>query len=368
MKIAVIGTGNGGKATAADLTLAGHKVSLFEFPDFEENIRPLQDKGGINLVGVGRKGFAKLSKITTDIEEALEDTEMILAVLPAFGHKACARACTPYLIDGQMIVLMPGSTLGSLEFRNVLKEKGVKADIRIAELNTLPYAARGSDTKVRILLQVKKLWLAAFPAKDTKQVLDKYKALYPVTEGQKNVLEVGLNNGNPVVHPTPSLLNAGRVEYVKGEFYLYGEGITPHVANVIQAVDDERLALCRRLGFQEIPSLDRLYMTGYSITKSSLYEAYHTSPVFCGKDPIKGPDSLNHRYFTEDTPYGLVTWSSLGDLIGVETPTIDAIIRLVSELHKTDYFAEGERNVVKLGLSGMTVEEINHYLETGHRS
>ena len=109
-------------------------------------------------------------------------------------------------------------------------------------------------------------------------------------------------------------------------------------------------------------------MTGYSITKSSLYEAYHTSPVFCGEFPIKGPDSLMHRYYTEDTTYGLVTWSSLGDLIAVETPTIDAIIKLISELHKTDYFSKGERNVEKLGISGMTVKEINHYLKTGQRS
>jgi len=363
MKVTIIGAGNGGKAAAADLTLAGHKVNLFEFPQFEENIRAVQKKGGINLIGAGRNGFAKLNKITTDIKEALGGSEIILPVLPAFGHKPCAQVCAPYLTHGQMIVLTPGSTLGALELHNVLKEKGVNSDIKIAELNTLPYAARGWGAEVRILLEVKKLWLAAFPAKDTKEVLDKYKSLYPVTDPQKNILEVGLNNGNPVVHPSPSLLNVGRVEYAKGEFYLYVEGITPHVANVIQAVDDERLALCRKLDFSEISSLERLYITGYSITKSSLYEAYHTSPAFCGEFPPKGPDSLMHRYYTEDTTYGLVTWSSLGDLIGVETPTIDAIITLISKLHETDYFSKGERNMEKLGLSGMSVEKLNHYLE-----
>ena len=200
-----------------------------------------------------------------------------------------------------------------------------------------------------------------------QEVLGKFKILYPVTEAQRNVLEVGLNNGNPVVHPSPSLLNAGRVEYAKGEFYLYAEGITPHVANVIQAVDDERLALCRKLGFEEISALERSYITGYGITKSSVYEAFHTSPTFCGEFPPKGPDTVMHRYYTEDTSYGLVTWSSLGNLIGVETPTIDAIITLISKLHKTDYFARGERTMEKLGLSGMTAEGINHYLEEGEK-
>jgi len=211
------------------------------------------------------------------------------------------------------------------------------------------------------------LWLAAFPSKNTQDVLKRFKILYPVTESQRNILEVGLNNGNPVVHQSPSLLNAGRVEYAKGEFYPYVEGITPHVTNVIQAVDEERLALCKRVGFQEISSLERLYITGYSITKSSLFEAYHSSPVFCGEFPPNGPENIMCRYYTEDTAYGLLTWSSLGDTIGIETPTIDSIIFLISKLHNTDYFAKGERNMKASGLSEMNIDEINFYLETGKK-
>jgi opine dehydrogenase len=368
MNITVIGGGNGGKATAADLTLAGHKVTLFEFQQFEENIKPIKENGGINLVGEERNGFARLNKITTDVQEALEGSEIILSVLPAFGNKTCAQVCAPYLTDEQMIVLTPGSTLGSLEFHNTLKENGVKANIKIAETSTLPYAARASVAEVRIILQLKKLWLAAFPAKNTKEILKKFKILYPVTESMRNILEVGLNNGNITAHPGPALLNAGRVEYSKGEFYMYPEGITPHVINVMQAVDDERLALCRKLGYDEIPALERLYITGYSVTKSSLYDAYHTSPTFCGKFAAKGPHNLFDRYYTEETAYALVTLSSLGDLIGVEVPTIKSIITVMSKLLQIDYFSKGERNVEKLGLSQMTIERINHYLDTGEKS
>jgi len=78
MKIAIIGAGNGGKAAAADLTLAGHKINLFEFPEFRENIRTVQENGGVHLTGVGCNGFAKLNKVTIDIEEAFEGVEMIL--------------------------------------------------------------------------------------------------------------------------------------------------------------------------------------------------------------------------------------------------------------------------------------------------
>jgi len=365
MKIAVLGSGNGGMATAADMTLAGHEVRLFEFPQFKQNLHPILEKGGIELGGVGRNGFAKLAMVTTKIAEAIEGLELIVAVMPAYGHKPLAQLLAPHLKNGQILVLSPGSTLGSLEFMKALKEAKATPQIKIADVHTLPYAARGEKGEVRILLEVKKLWLSAFPASDTPEVLAVFKQLYPLVEAGRNVLDVGLNNGNPIAHPCAALLNAGRVEYSKGEFYLYKEGITPHVANVIQAMDNERLALCKAMGYPAIPTIERMYLMGYGITRTSLYEAFTTSPVFCGEFPIKGPKDVRDRYYVEDTAYGLVTWSSLGRTIGVSTPTMDAVIRLISALHKKDYFAEGERTLDAFGLSGLDPKHLNDFLETG---
>lgn len=367
MKVAILGAGNGGKAAAADMALAGHEVNFFEFPEFEGNLKEIRERGGINLVGVGRTGFAKMKTVTSHMEEALDGVDLIVPVVSAFGHKPMARACAPCLKEGQVIVLNPGSTLGSLEFLGVLKEEGAPSGIKIGELHTLTYACRASGAEVRILLEVKKLWLSAFPARDTPEVLDTFRQLYPAVEASVNILDVGLNNGNPIAHPSPALLNAGRVEYSKGEFYHYKEGVTPHVANVIQAIDEERMALCRKMGFPAIPTIERLYLMGYGITMSSLYEAYTTSPVFCGEYPIKGPHNIMDRYFVEDTRYGLITWSSLGQAIGVPTPTMDAVIHLISTLHQEDYYGQGERTLDRFGLDGMTSEEMNRFLETGSR-
>jgi opine dehydrogenase len=368
MKITIIGASNGGKAAAADMTLAGHEVTLFEFPQFAENLVEVKKAGGINLIGEGRNGFAKLHVVTDDIQEALKKPDIIINVMSAFGHKVSAQACAPYLKDGQIVVLNPGSTLGSLEYRQVLKAEGVATKIKIGDVHTLTYAARGSGAEVRILLEIKKLWLAAFPAIDTPEVLARFKELYPVTEAGKNVLDVGLNNGNPIAHPGPALLNAGRVEFSQGEFYHYKEGITPHVANIIGALDEERQALCKKMGYPAIPTTERMLLMGYATTDSSLYEAYTTSPVFCGEHPIKGPYSVMDRYFVEDTMYGLVTWSSLGRTIGVATPTIDAVIHLISTLHQKDYVARGERSLEKFGLSGFSADALNEFFEKGSLS
>jgi opine dehydrogenase len=49
---------------------------------------------------------------------------------------------------------------------------------------------------------------------------------------------------------------------------------------------------------------------------------------------------------------------SLADQIGVETPYISAVIRLVSLLMERDYLAQGKRTMETLGLSGLSVEEL----------
>ena len=59
MKVAILGAGNDGKAAAADLTSAGHTVNLFEFPEFEHNLRSVREKGGIHVLGVGRNGVKR---------------------------------------------------------------------------------------------------------------------------------------------------------------------------------------------------------------------------------------------------------------------------------------------------------------------
>ena len=73
MKFAVLGGGNGAHAMTADLSMAGHEVSMFELPQFKENIAVAQILGGIELIvrdtsgrefvaaAGGRSGFANLS-------------------------------------------------------------------------------------------------------------------------------------------------------------------------------------------------------------------------------------------------------------------------------------------------------------------
>jgi opine dehydrogenase len=86
----------------------------------------------------------------------------------------------------------------------------------------------------------------------------------------------------------------------------------------------------------------------------TLYEALSTTPVH---GAARAPSSIDHRYFTEDIPYGLAPIASLARAIGVATPVTDSVVTISSAVCGKD-FAHAGRSVESLGLAGMSVPQI----------
>jgi len=375
-KIAVIGAGNGGHAIAAHKTLDGFEVSLFELPRFADNIRQVLDTGQITVEWPERrKETVKIHRVTTDIAAALRGAEIIFVVTPAFGHKTMAKVCAPHVEEGQIIDLTPGSG-GSLEFARIFKAQGVDKNVLLCECCTLPYGARlAGPGHVLIHTEAVTLPTGVFPANRTNEAMGKLREVYPTVTPAANVLEAAINNPNPIVHPAAMLLSAARIEYSGGEFYLYREGMTPAVARVYEALERERLAILDRLGLKlhHYAGLDaRGYNLGETleechdrILNTSMDAAFGAGSIEAGMQ-MKGPTSMQDRFVTEDAPYGLVLLVTLGRLLDIPTPITEAIINLCGAINRADYWAEG-RGVDKLGLAGMSAEQIKAFLETGAR-
>jgi len=374
--VAVLGGGNGGHAVAAELSLAGFKVNFFELPQFAANFEKVLRTKEVRTDGVSGENVAKLNSATTDIQQALKDVEVVFVVTPAFGHRAMAETCAPFLQDCQIILLMPGSG-GSLEFAKILRQKKVKKEIILAESATLPYGARlKGPGHVSLFIKALILPTGVFPSKRTGEVIPVLKRFYTAIAPARDVLEAAINNPNPVVHPAATLLSATRIEHSKGEFYLYAEGMTPSVARTFESLNAERLALCKAMGYQ-LYHWDHIDFKGYTLgatEEECRYRILNTSMDSCfGKDGIyagmkmKGPENLKDRYVTEDVPYGMVLLSSLGDLLEVPTPTHDAVIQLVSVINRVNYWKTG-RGVKELGLSSMDKQQLKTYLREGRGS
>jgi len=373
--VAVLGGGNGGHAVAANLSLSGFKVNFFEHPRFAGSLEKVLRTREIRIEGVSIDGVAKMNLATIDIQQAIKEAEVIFVVTPAFGHKAMAEACAPFVQDGQIIVLMPGSG-GSLEFAKIFKEKKVKREITFAESCTLPYGARlKGASHVSVLINAIILPTGVFPSKRTSNVIPKLKQFYPIIMPAKDVLEAAINNPNPIVHPVATLLSATRIEHSKGEFYLYAEGMTPAVARTFESLNEERLSICKALGYK-LYHWDNLEFKNYKLGETEdecRYRILNTSmDAAFGKDGIyagikmKGPEHLKDRFVTEDVPYGMVLLSTLGDLLRIPTPTHDAVIQLASVINRTNYWKTG-RGVKELGLSKLNKHGLKKFLYEGKK-
>lgn len=361
-KFAILGAGNGGTAMAGHLALMGFDVSLYNRG--EDRIRPLQATGGIDIVSDHDSlphGFARIDLITNDIAAAIAGRDFLMVVVPASGHRYIAEQLAPIIQDGQVIILHPGRTGGALETLNIIRSQGNHAEVVVCEAQTLLYACRSMNPGQTKIFSIKNsVPLAAIPAYKTPDVVRRLRVALPQFMSGDSVMKTSLENIGAIFHPAVTVLNAARIESTNGDFDYYTEGITPSVALILEKIDAERVAVAESLGFHVITAREWLYIA-YSAAGRTLFEAMRNNPGYNG---IKAPKSIYTRYISEDIPMSLVPIASLGEVGGVPTPTIDAIIRLGSLLHQVDYWAEG-RSIRDMGLDGMTLKEIRRFIIDG---
>jgi opine dehydrogenase len=357
-RYAVLGAGHGGLAMAGHLAIQGHAVHLYNRTD--EHLTGVRWHGGIKVQGAV-EGFGAIPLATADIHAALEGVDVVMIVTPATAHRPLAELLAPVVRAGQLVVLNPGRTGGALEFRQVLRERQAAKGVRIAEAQTFIYASRALSRSEAMIFRIKnKVPLATLPAHWTAEALRVLNPAFPQFVAGSSVLHTSLENIGAVFHPALTLLNAGWIEATQGDFEYYRQGITPSVARLLERVDQERIAVAKALGIGTVSAREWLYLT-YDSPGGNLHEAIQNTTGYRG---IKAPAQIMHRYVFEDVPMSLVPLVSLGQMLGVPTPTIDLVIQLASVMHERDYRAEG-RTVERLGLAGLSVQQIRRLVVSG---
>jgi len=332
---------------AANLALAGFEVLLWEHPDFAQTIEPIRQSLTIQLDGTARTGAARLAGVTTDPAEALAWSETLVCSVPSYAHQPFIEQLQPHLKPGHLLALLPGN-LGALAAAQTLREAGVDGVI-VAEADTAPYVCRKTAPDRAVIWgSVTGLGIGVEPASQTDEAMPVLRELFPGATAYGSVLEAGLSALNPVVHPPGVLMNAGRIERSRGEFWFYEEGVTPSVVRVIEAVDGERLAVGVALGLHLTPVAEAFHRAGFG-PAGDFWATINGSQMLTA---LRAPGQVETRWLTEDIPYGLATWSLLGDSQGVETPVIDALIALASATLSRDFWAEA-RDLAQLGLAGL---------------
>lgn len=318
--IAIIGAGNGGQAFAGYLSLLGERVRIFDV--VPQTVQGLNERGGVLLEGNSRyTGFGKIEKATGDMGEAVEGAKLILVVLPALYHGDMARKMAPYLKDGQVIILNPHASMGPVEFRKVLDDCHVTADVTIGCTSTLLFACRAVELgHVVVSGQKQHLDLCAYPASKNSVLEELFRELIPEFQVTGDVIQSSLNNLNAYLHPAPTILNTGRIES-KTPFGYYVD-CTPAQGRYVDALDRERLALAEAYGLHLRPLVEE-YRTMYHTHGDNIYQVLSNNEDLKG---IRGQTALETRYLLEDVPCSLVALQTLGQIAEVPTPCIDAMI------------------------------------------
>lgn len=358
LKFCVLGAGHGGLAMAGHLGIKGFRVNLYNRGI--EKVLAVKNRKGIKVEGEVR-GFGRVEVASDNMEECLDGVDILMAAVPANGHRFIAQACAPYLKQNQVIVLNPGRTGGALEFYHVLKQAGLKKLPFIAEAQTFIYTSRAlGPAHARIFSIKNAVPLATLPAYWIPGVVKIINRAFPQFVPGDNIFKTSFDNIGAVFHPALTVLNAAWIEETHGDFEYYIEGASISVSRVLESLDKERLEVAAALGFKAMSAKNWLYMA-YSATGENLYEAIQDNPGYLG---IKAPDRLHHRYIDEDVPMSLVPLASIGEMLKVKTPTIKFIIHMASLMRGIDFWEEG-RTVEKLGIKGLSIREIRLLAVTG---
>ena len=361
--VAIIGAGNGGCAAAAQLAQRGFDVRLYGRSPGTTG--PLAAIGGVEYEGVLGDGFARLPTITNDASVAIAGADLVLIVAPTHAHEDVARTIAPHIRQDQLVMAAPGHTL--LLIPDAIRRHG--GDLGIyCDSSSLPFICRkSSPIRIRITRVARILYFAAFPGSAMEATAARIRDVFPQIQPRPSLLHTVFPYTNAIHHPPALLLNIGRVESTGGDYHHYYDGITPSVGRLIDALDTERVAVASALGVEIERLPDFFFRMGY--TNAAGRDGGTAYDVFHNSEPnrfIRAPATIDHRFFNEDVPYGLVAIAELGRAAGVATPTADAVIDIASIVAARPFRQHGLTRE-RMGIGGMDADAVTSLLQTGHR-
>lgn len=356
MKIAVLGGGNGSYAAAADLSERGHEVRFWRrdadafSPVLASSCITLKDKNGTRSV--------LLAKTTTDLGEAVTGAELILIPTPANAHADLAVALAPWLEDGQVVFLSPG-TFGSVLMDRAARAQGSVAEVTYAETGTLPYLTRkhGPDS-VAITVRAIRLPTGCYPARNSEQALAVIRTAFPAVHACDDALSAALLNGGPIIHPPLIILNASALQHF-ASWDIHNEGTQPAVRAVTDKLDAERVEVREALGYTapHYPIADTY--------ASDRWMYGDTHKVLTDSGDWREKIALEkHRYMLEDVALGLSFLCSVAEYVGCPAPVANGLLAIGGAIAGRD-FAQSERSLARLGMAQLSRAELQRKLHQG---
>lgn len=355
MNITIIGTGNVGCTLAADLSNKGHCVSMLKTSTNSNNYNAIYKSGLISVDDRYQEEYvANIAHIyDNQYEKALVFADVIIVTVQTNYHEEVIKKMVPFLHDGQVVIFEPGY----LSTCYLLKHCDKK--VISIEAESSPIDCRIiSPGKSKVLFKNVLNPFGVYPISCKREADSVLKELGYPFRFTENVIEAALHNPNLIVHTVGAFFSIPRIEYTKGEYWMYKEVFTPRVWNVCESLDEEKMKVLDKLGIGKRQKYveacqERNFINDERSPLESFFDyANNSSP--------KGPTTADSRYITEDVSQGLVLLESLGLYLNVPTPVTTCIITLASVALGRN-FREMGRTLQRLGIDNLSKITLDFY-------
>jgi hypothetical protein len=354
IRVLICGSGSSGHVLAGMLSTK-QDVEVRIFSRSADRTRRWKEAMGGGRLTVQTRGepavlTANPFMVTSEPNEAARGCDMVILALPAFLHSRYLASLAPYIEEGCVIVGLPGQTGFEFDVQQALGPR--LKHCMVMNFESLPWICRIVEfgKRVKILGTKENLVGASSGDPARARVKDPLVSLQdligkpPKLTVSGHLLGITLRSPNASSHPP---IMYGYWKDWDGNPLdhppLFYHDIDAETADLVGRVSDEVVATSKRIMAlcpgvdlsQVIPMYDwDISCYGNDITdKTNLMTALRTNPGYAGLTHpmirIEGggymPD-FQHRFLSEDVPFGLVVVRGIAELAGTPTPCIDKVL------------------------------------------
>ncbi len=341
-KVAVLGGGPDARLLAALSSAADCEVTLFSA--YGRELELMRASSGIALRGAGPIGSYQVDRgaasiaLTAELDAAVQGAEVIFLTGPIHKQRTYAMVLADHLVDGQILVLAPGRSLGAVESAWMLRLGGCTADVTLVEVQGLPYwyVTEGAT----LYLSSSAPMAASTLPRGRGGVLDQLKSILPNIVSTESVLASGFSDLSAAVE-IPALvlggagLAQGGVNVPMGGTPLaqnqtFAALIGSDQYRLIESLAEERRAVAQAFGVRGLPDNDAWIATYAGAEKGE------------GARPV--PDRDTARAMLRDGVIGsLVPLASAAELADIDVPQTRALMAMTGAILDADVAASGRR-------------------------
>lgn len=361
--VTILGGGLEAQALAGLCLAQGASTTLFSA--YGAELEPLRRSGAITLRGEGPIGTYPIHQtenpaihLTAELDKAVSQADVIFVTGPVLKQRTYSMVLAGHLRSGQILVLVPGRSLGALEMAWYLKVGGETAQVSIVELQNPPFWIHSEGTVLH-LSQPPVLAGAVLPksASGTLQALQRF---FPNLTPIESVVSCSFGDASGLVETVPLMLGGpgfpeGGTPLPVGaeplaERHVFRKLIGAQHRTLIESLATERRTVAARWGVRELP------------TTEEWIDHHAGTPQGRGTRPI--PNEKQALAMIRCAVVGsLVPLLSAARLAGIQTPVTQALVEMAQASLGGDLINAG-RKLDSIGIGAESLDEARKILET----